>query len=703
MRTDGSWALPRSGRGAGALALVVGLLASGCATLPTPPGSEVFYQQRAHRRELALRWGAPASALLSPARQVEPDEVEPPCGSQPEGWPQHADGDEELLAPLLGCPSVGAYLALQRGVGMARVVERLGDWSAVRLGALGPLVDAQASRALVARRASFLLQATRDFGAYAEVFALFIVHTSFDDELEELLRLLAKDKELSQTLGPMEAVLQELEHRGLKLAAFPERAEQRSDVLRGLGKAAADALNSSAVSQGARYANMAAQLQQMPPAYQQAAWALERALSAEHFSPSNTALGAFDHLTFGVPLGFYQLGVGTAHGLGELVQGKYEQATRELAPAALLVGLYVQGKAARFLAGDGAGARLSLPELRLEALRKVAWQLTERLGVEGVGELARYMRARREAAVLVGAGGERAAVALWEARGNVARAQAWLAEAPSERPGAAEPKLANGTLGGIAALVDEAAGLSAEVLKAKLRLAELEAQGPRLPGDVALLKKLHATLSTPPPGVPEGYALWEEYRAYRQARLTELEQGQAAQGPLRWEAYEQMRGAFARGLAFERTMEEVLHADARLPRAQRQWLQEFYKPRIETHVGLSKPGVPGLRYADVLVIEEMPPEGQAPRVETFSFKSRYLALLKGEVLSAQITTDAQAAMDFYGGTVDIRRPSLKQPAAVQRVRLVYEGGILLPNAPGRLGKAVKEAKTNVPGVEVLFQ
>ncbi|WP_224363527.1 hypothetical protein [Hyalangium versicolor] len=701
MRMAGNRALPPRGCGVGALALLAWMLATGCATVPVPPGSEVFYQLRAHRRELALRWGAVAPAAPGPSLQAERGEATSPCGPEPQGWPQEASSDEELLAPLLACPSVSEYLALQRGVGMARLVDRLGDWSAVRLGALGPLVDAQASRALVSRRAAFLLQATRDYSAYAQVFALFIVHTSFDDELQQLLRVLAQDKELSQTLGHMEAVRRELARRGLKLSDYPERAEQGSDVLRGLGKAAADALNSSPVSDGARYANMAVQLQQLPPVYQQAAWALERALAEEHFSASNMPLGAFDQLTFGVPLGFYHLAAGTAHGLGELAERQYEQATRELAPAALLVALHAQGKVARASRG---GARLSLPELRLEALRSVAWQLTERLGVEGVGELARYVRASREAAVLVGAGGEQAAVALCEAQGNVGRAQAWLAEARTERPGAPEPKAAAGeALGGLASLVDEAAGLSAEVLQTKLQLAELEAQGPRLPTDVALLKKLHATLSTPPPGVPEGYALWEDYRAYRQARLTELEQGQATKGPLRWEAYERMHGTFARGLAFERATVEVLRGDAHLPRAQRQWLQDFHQPHIETHVGLSKPGVPGLRYVDALVIEEQPPAGQAPRVETFSFKSRYLRALEEKSLGAQVTTDARAALDFYGGTVDIRRPALRQTAVVQRIRLVYEGGILLPEKRNGLDRAVKAAKEEAPGVEVLFR
>jgi hypothetical protein len=75
--------------------------------------------------------------------------------------------------------------------------------------------------------------------------------------------------------------------------------------------------------------------------------------------------------------------------------------------------------------------RLQVVELRWQGLKAVAERLRERLGGEGLGELARYIQASREAAVFVGAGGEPAAVALYEARGNVARAQAWLSEAKS--------------------------------------------------------------------------------------------------------------------------------------------------------------------------------------------------------------------------------------------------------------------------------
>ncbi|KFE69443.1 hypothetical protein [Hyalangium minutum] len=251
--------------------------------------------------------------------------------------------------------------------------------------------------------------------------------------------------------------------------------------------------------------------------------------------------------------------------------------------------------------------------------------------------------------------------------------------------------------------MDEASGHTREVLEAKLLLAERESQGPRLPADTALLRKLQATLDTPPPGVPEGYALWNDYLAYRRARLALLEEGTPAKGPLRWAAYERLRGEFARGLTFERFMISVLREDAALPQAQRRWLSAFTLPRIEVHVGLSKPGVPGVvRFVDVLVIEQRPPSSQAPRVETFSFKSRFLQPLAGEALEAPILMDARAALEYYGGKVNIRRPSLEGFVQVQRVRLVYEGGSRVPDRPV-LEPALKDVQGKVKGVEVVIQ
>ena len=90
---------------------------------------------------------------------------------------------------------------------------------------------------------------------------------------------------------------------------------EAGDVLRGLGRAARDALSSSQASDGARLHGL------LRPAR-----AIAAALPAgprrggagagwlRHFSPGNVALGSFDSLTFGVPLGFYHLVAGTGHG-----------------------------------------------------------------------------------------------------------------------------------------------------------------------------------------------------------------------------------------------------------------------------------------------------------------------------------------------------------------------------------------------------
>ena len=89
-----------------------------------------------------------------------------------------------------------------------------------------------------------------------------------------------------------------------------------------------------------------------------------------------------------------------------------------------------------------------------------------------------------------------------------------------------------------------------------------------------------------------------------------------------------------------------------------------------------------MRYADVLVIERKP--GLPPRVESFSFKSRdFSGMTDPKPLAAKMKADAAAALRFYGETLDIRRPSLKHLGSevqVRRVRLVYEGGELKPEA-----------------------
>ncbi|REG27696.1 hypothetical protein ATI61_10931 [Archangium gephyra] len=652
----------------------------------------------------------------------------------PPGWPDLSSRDEELLAPLLGC-SPAEFLHIQHRVDMPRLVEALEDWGAVRLGALGPVRD-DAAPLLQRKRVAFLLTATELYGlAYTEVFALFVLHSAHDDEVREMLRLLAQDKQLAQTLGLMPAVREELEARGLPLAHFPDRAEQSRDVLRGLGRAARDALSSSQTSEDARYTSLHPMRGQLPPPYQRAFDEVRQALVQRHFAPGHVTVGSFDSLTFGVPLGFYHLVTGTGRGAYTLSQGQYEQATRELAPATLLVALYAGGKGLRPLSQARASTGLPRglpPEQRLRALQEMARQWEAKLGVDGLRELARDIRASREAGQFVAAGGVDAALALREARGNVARAQAWLSQRTPEH---ASPTAARGGAGkgpgevasvadgtarstpktspaarhqtGLSSLVDEQAGLTPEVVEAKWLRVELESSSPRLPGNVELLEKQRPVLELPPPGA-QGNPRWSEYVAYYEKRLGELRQRTSVKPPLAWAGYERMRGWFARGLAFERIMVELLRIDAQRPRAERRFLGDFLQPRIETYVGVRTPER-GLRFADVLVIEEGTFASTPPRVETFSFKSRDLSLLEEGALKTQMKADASEALRYYGGTLNIRRPSLQHlvregsNVPVQKVRLVYQGGTLKPKDVADLQAAVSAAKDVAPAVEVLFQ
>jgi hypothetical protein len=633
----------------------------------------------------------------------------------PPGWPDFSSDDTQaLLSAFLSCTSPAEFVALQERVDMPRLVEALTDWDAVRLGALGPVREDAAS-IVNRKRVSFILQATEWYGAaHAEVFVRFLLDSAHDDELREILFRLAQDKQLEATLGLMPQARVELEARSLKLSARPERDFEWGDLPRGMVSALGD-LATHEQARNALYTHYSKQRGQLPAAYQEDLDAVERAAAERHFSPGNVVLGSIDSMTFGVPLGFYYLATGTGHGLHSLTQGQYEQATRELTPVALLAALYVGSKGMRSFSEASAvrtGVQRGLQgvESRVRVLAEVTRQLEERLGTgrEGLRELARYIQSSREAGRFVAVGGLDAALALYEARGSVARARPLMSKAEPGATGSRAVKGGTGRMpGGVASLVDTQVGLTREVVEAKLALVELEATGPRLPRDMALLRKQHPSVDAPPSGA-EGNPRWGEYVAYYEKRLGEVQQGSAAKGPLRWAPYEELRGWFARGLAFEHLMVALLEADAALPRAQRRFLGDFVQPRIQRYVGVKKPDG-GLRYADVLIIEEGVLAGGTPRVETLSFKSRDLSGLEYEALVVQMVADAREALQKYGGTLDIRRESLQpllrqgSQVPVQRVRLVYEGGILKPANVDRLKAAVLKTQSDVPGVEVLFQ
>jgi hypothetical protein len=394
-----------------------------------PPGEPVLSSAR--KAALDAEWGLAAPASLAKA--------------VPPGWP-HLSSSEEVLAPFLACTSPAEFIELQREVDMARLVEGLDAWSAVRLGAQGPLL-AGADK-LHRKRAEFIVTATREYGAsLTQVFVLFIANSSFTDDSREVLKLLAADKQLAETLGPMKVVHEVLLLRGVNFADYKDRPEQARDLLRGLASAAGGLLSSSEMNQMGLSLQYSSQKAQLPRPYQQALDEVEKQLMEQALTPGNIMVGQLDSLAVGIPMGCYNLVAGSCQGVHSLLQGQYEKANRELAVAVVLVSLYAGGKTPGALSKVkravserlGRAGGLRLPELGTEGLQAIADRLFERLGGEGMVELARYMQASREATLFVYESGEAGAVALYEARGNVGKAQAWLSEASAEGRGAARP------------------------------------------------------------------------------------------------------------------------------------------------------------------------------------------------------------------------------------------------------------------------
>lgn len=113
----------------------------------------------------------------------------------------------------------------------------------------------------------------------------------------------------------------------------------------------------------------------------------------------------------------------------------------------------------------------------------------------------------------------------------------------------------------------------------------------------------------------------------------------------------------------------------------------------------------GIRYADAAVIEQNVAPGQLPRVESFSMKSRDFTKATLEPLRAQVVADAEAAVQSYGGTADIRRPVLKlrgQGVPIVKVHLIYDASLKPPQDVFSDFSRVVEDLAKL-GVEVRFE
>lgn len=614
----------------------------------------------------------------------------------PGGWPL-TSWDADLLDPFLACSSTCEFLELQGRTDMVALMDRLGDWQAVRLGALGPLRGG--TDALDRKRAEFLVRATHDYGvARAEVFALYIIHSAFTEDLRAMLRGLARQKRLSVTLGRMPAAREALKRRGINLADYPDREEWAGDALRGLGTGVGDLLNTSPGARGNIAANYYAERSQLPTPYQAPLDRIEKAELENMLSPGSLALGTVDAVTFGIPLGFYGAAVGAGNGIYHLLQGRYEDAGRELTAALTFVVLYAGGKAYRALAVDEGAARAASPappdvgaEARsgagfggLPALgaewQALAARLVARLATPGVRRMAMYLQESDEAALFVYEHGEVGAYALFEAEGNVAKARALMMKAPPEPV----PAVASTGAGGAQVpFVPEDAGELAAAEESAFAEAEAEHEGERLSSDLSVLERQRPTLGQASEGTPATNPLWGKYVRYVDKRIQTLAQekqapkppAKPAKPPLKWTPYQVLQERFIQARTYHRKVADWVREQAGLPKEQRVILREADEWLVGAEVGVSKGNGLPTRFVDVVAVEAHPPPGRPPRVITFSVKQRNLANLSGDELQGQVEQDARAATQYYGGVIELLRRAFKfkgQPVQVHQVHLIYD-------------------------------
>lgn len=393
--------------------------------------------------------------------------------------------DTAVYAVFQSAAEQGQFVDLQGPLDMDAVLSAVHSWTAVRIGSLGPVTEGVAK--LTEKRVEIIRDMTNDYGlAYGQLFTAFIFDTTQDDQIKDVLRALASQRRLGDTVGKMPAIKDRLTARGINLDDFPDRPRQASDIARGLGAGISDILDSSQAAKEGRGMTLQRRIIDLPGPYAEAGQDITRKIFEEAMSPGNVALGAIDYALFGVPSGVYGLVSGTVSGVGNLISGNLEEGARQLVPALITIATLLIGRAAGGPKGGGAepppsagpsagggavrvrfaapgiGGAITLEQaiaqfpVRLQgpvALLRAAF--TEPEILEG----AKYVRQSAPAAALVEQEGATGMRALINSGGDVPKATAIMPVVAATLTGSriAKPEVAPPTVPGDAAPVGDAA------------------------------------------------------------------------------------------------------------------------------------------------------------------------------------------------------------------------------------------------------
>jgi hypothetical protein len=348
--------------------------------------------------------------------------------------------------------SPSEFLSIQKSLDMAAVIDYLTVWTAVQVGTLGPVLAGQDK--LNNKRAEYVVKATHDYGPNrGQVFVHFMFATMHTDDMRAVLAILAQEKRLGQTILLMDAIKDLMTERGIKPGEYTDRAEGLGDVARGVGETLSDFMSSSEAAKMGTSMRYYSEMRGLPEEYGKLLSEVEKKEFEAAMSPGNVALGTADYLTFGVISGTVGLVKGTVKGTWDVAHGRYEQGASELTGAALVLAAYLGVKAYQKLgapktvvgpAGPGQfvikGFQGPIPKevARLGAIlalnadgQAMSGLLISRIGQKGMLDVARFVQADSQAAILVYERGLPAVEALHKTEGNVAKARAMLPPEPA--------------------------------------------------------------------------------------------------------------------------------------------------------------------------------------------------------------------------------------------------------------------------------
>ncbi|MCX7748001.1 MAG: DUF4157 domain-containing protein [Clostridia bacterium] len=333
------------------------------------------------------------------------------------------------------------FFALQELLDMEKIIDFMSVNDAAMLGTIGPVFAG--GEKLNKKRAQYIISAVHMYGPdLGQVFILYIFNTMYPDDMKAVLKILASEKKMKQTILGMKYVVKVIEDQGVKVSDYPDREWEGNDVLKGLKRFAEDGLNSSPGARNANFAVYQNDYEMLDEGYRKMAdHVFMGATLGQLSTPGGAAFAVFDNVSFGISSGVIGLGASLYSGTKNLAQGEVEQAVYELTGPALvvlsIVGPKIFGKGKDIKGPKGVGefvmqeytGPLAKDAARLNALLELNPNiklnpaiLLSYLKPEWAEAAAKYIKKDPQAMMLIYKEGIPAVEALYKAKGNLAKA-----------------------------------------------------------------------------------------------------------------------------------------------------------------------------------------------------------------------------------------------------------------------------------------